>query len=233
MLNACPERLGSRLFGGETRSKALGSRGSGAAIGDFVLGKNATQEAFAKSLDGVDDAGNFYEIDAGTHEHVATVAQQNIFRQAPRRGDVIVQDGLSDGRGVRENNQQPAASQGWDLNLVAQCSEDAARTVRFLTGAVMACGGCVLSRRFDGAETAAIEFEFARAACVEMYSVLIATGLELSAQSHLTMAALCQCTRETIEATGGDPVRVDLTIRRPETAVLSGAGGTRGSGAID
>jgi hypothetical protein len=47
-----------------------------------------------------------------------------------------------------------------------------------------------------------------------MYSVLIAAGLELTAQSHLTMAALCQCTRETLEATAGDPVRVELTIRK-------------------
>ncbi len=101
----------------------------------------------------------------------------------------------------------------WDLTLTGVCTEDAPRTVRFLTGAVMACGGCVLSRRFDGGEAAAIEFEFVRAGCVEMYSVLIAAGLELSAQSHRTLAALCQCTRETLEATGADPVRVELTVR--------------------
>ena len=77
----------------------------------------------------------------------------------------------------------------------------------------MACGGYVLSRRFDAAESAAIEFEFMRATCVEIYSILIAAGLELSAQSHLTMGSLCQCTRETLEATAGDPVRVELTIR--------------------
>lgn len=70
--------------------------------------------------------------------------------------------------------------------------------MRFLTGAVMACGGYVLSRRFDAGESAAIEFEFVRATCVEMYSVLIAAGLDLSAQSHRTMVTLCQCTRETL-----------------------------------
>jgi len=98
--------------------------------------------------------------------------------------------------------------------LNALCADDTARTVRFLTGAVMACGGLVLSRRFEASEAAAIEFEFVRATCVEMYSILIASGLELSAQSHRIMATLCQCTRETIEATAGDPVRVELTIRR-------------------
>lgn len=76
----------------------------------------------------------------------------------------------------------------------------------------MACGGFVLSRRFDGAESGGIEFEFARAACVEMYGALIAAGLELSAQSHRTMAMLCQCTRETLEETAGDLVRIEVTV---------------------
>jgi hypothetical protein len=112
---------------------------------------------------------------------------------------------LAEPTGVRSN---------WNLSLTALCSDDAPRTVRFLTGAVMACGGCVLSRRFNPGETAEIEFDFVRATCVEMYSVLIAAGLELTAEAHLTMATLCQCTRETIEATAADPVRVLLTIRK-------------------
>jgi hypothetical protein len=109
--------------------------------------------------------------------------------------------------------EQTRARKDWDLNLTALCSDDAPRTVRFLTGAVMACGGFVLSRRFDPSGTAGIEFEFVRATCVEMYSILIAAGLELSAQSHRTLATLCQCTRETLESTAGDTVRVDITIR--------------------
>jgi hypothetical protein len=112
---------------------------------------------------------------------------------------------------ITEPSREP---KGWELSLNALCADDTARTVRFLTGAVMACGGFVLSRRFDAGETAAIEFEFVRAMCVEMYSVLIAAGLQLTAQSHLIMASLCQCTRETLEATAGDPVRVELTIHK-------------------
>jgi hypothetical protein len=121
---------------------------------------------------------------------------------------------VSDAGSVQAIGEERAGQEGWDLNLAAMCAEDAARTVRFLTGAVMACGGLVLSRRFDAGETAAIEFEFIRATCVEMYSVMIAAGLELTAQSHLIMATLCQCTRERLEATAGDPVRVELIIRR-------------------
>lgn len=120
---------------------------------------------------------------------------------------------FSDAASVRESNGVVKAEKGWDLRLHAHCSDDAPRTVRFLTGAVLACGGCVLSRRFDADESAAIEFEFVRATCVEMYSVLIAAGLDLTAQSHRTLATLCQCTRETLEDTAADPVRVELTIR--------------------
>jgi hypothetical protein len=112
---------------------------------------------------------------------------------------------------------------GWELNLIALGAEDAPRTIRFLTGAILACGGDVLSRRFDAGGTAAIEFEFVRAICVEMYSVLIATGLDLSAESHLALASLCQCTRETLESTAGDPVQVQLFIEpRPAKSKREG-----------
>ena len=132
---------------------------------------------------------------------------------------------FSDGAGVRELTEERWGNKGWELNLSALCSEDAARTVRFLTGAVMACGGCVLSRRFDAEQSAAIEFEFIRATCVEMYSVLIASGLELTAQSHMILATLCQCTRETLETTASDPVRVELVIRRADLLPQGEPGG--------
>jgi hypothetical protein len=131
----------------------------------------------------------------------------------------------SDLTGVRDLCGPTVLRNDWNLSLCALCSDDAPRTVRFLTGAVLACGGNVLSRRFEPGETAAIEFEFVRATCVEMYSILIAAGLELSAEAHLTMATLCQCTRETLEATAGDPVRVLLSIRRAGAKAHCGSGG--------
>lgn len=102
---------------------------------------------------------------------------------------------------------------GWSLTLTAFCDSDAPRVVRFLTGAVMACGGCVLSRRLEAQKHSAIRFQFARAICVEMYGVLLAAGLHLTAESHRNLAALCQCTRETMESTATDIVYMDLTIR--------------------
>jgi hypothetical protein len=133
---------------------------------------------------------------------------------------------ISDGGSVQTIAEERWGQKGWELNLAALCSDDAARTVRFLTGAVMACGGYVLSRRFDTEQTAAIEFEFIRATCVEMYSVLIAAGLELTAQSHVVMSTLCQCTRETLEMTASDPVRVELVIRRSDVLAHGDSGGS-------
>ena len=104
-------------------------------------------------------------------------------------------------------------SDAWNLILSACCDADAPRAVRFLTGAVLAFGGCVLSRSCEPGECATIEFQFARAACVEMYGILLAAGLRLSDASHDRLVSLCQCTRATRNFTGGDLVRIDLAIR--------------------
>jgi hypothetical protein len=50
------------------------------------------------------------------------------------------------------------------LRLTALSTEDPARTVRVLTGALLACGGWVLTRTQEKG-VAALDFEFARAAC--------------------------------------------------------------------
>jgi hypothetical protein len=137
----------------------------------------------------------------------------------------MVRFALSDGNSVHDFAEPTGVRNDWNLSLAALCSDDSVRTLRFLTGAVLACGGHVLARRFEPGETAAIEFEFVRATCVEMYSILIAAGLELSAEAHLAMASLCQCTRETLEATAGDPVRVVLSVRRSGTKERCEPGG--------
>lgn len=75
MLNAGAEGFGSGFFGGEARGKTLSKAGSGAAIRDFFRGKDAFEEAFAVALDGVRDARDFDEVNAGADQHEATVAQ--------------------------------------------------------------------------------------------------------------------------------------------------------------
>ncbi len=226
MLDAGTESFGARFFGSETRSETLRSAGSGAAIGYFLMSEHALKKPIAVALHGASDTRHFDEVDPGADQHDATVAQGETIRSGPVQIALMSSMRVSDADIVRDIAEQGKEQRGWELNLAALCAEDAARTVRFLTGAVMACGGFVLSRRFDANESAAIEFEFVRATCVEMYSVLIASGLELTAQSHLIMSSLCQCTRETLEATGGDPVRVDLMIRRTGTLPRCEPGGS-------
>jgi hypothetical protein len=98
------------------------------------------------------------------------------------------------------------------LQLTAMSADEPERLVRFLTGALVACGGWVLTRTTQGREMAELDFEFARGACVEIYAVLIAAGLELSRDSHLQMAELCQCTKNLIESKAFDIARVDLVV---------------------
>ena len=102
-------------------------------------------------------------------------------------------------------------SSGWLLQLSALCADDPARTVRILTGALLACGGWVLTRTHEKGAFA-IDFEFARAACVEVYAVLIGCGLELSRDSHLRMAELCHCTSNLIETRAFEIARINLVV---------------------
>lgn len=81
-----------------------------------------------------------------------------------------------------------------ELRLISRSEDAPEMTVYFLTGAIMACGGQMLSRRFHSDGSAALECEFPRAICVEIYSVLLSAGLRLSRGSHLKMAELCNCT---------------------------------------
>jgi hypothetical protein len=97
------------------------------------------------------------------------------------------------------------------LRLTALSADEPARTVRLLTGALLACGGWVLTR-IQEKGVASLDFEFARAACVEVYAVLIGCGLELSRDSHLRMAELCHCTKNLIETKAFEIVRIDLVV---------------------
>lgn len=103
-------------------------------------------------------------------------------------------------------------SDSWNLKLTALSADEPERLVRYLTGALLACGGWILTRSTQGKEAAELDFEFARASCVEIYSVLVATGLELSRNSHLQLAELCHCTKNLIDTRAFEIVRVDLVV---------------------
>jgi hypothetical protein len=87
------------------------------------------------------------------------------------------------------------------------------RLVCNLTGAILGCGGWVLSRGASDAGTVNMLFEFERQACVDIYSVLIAAGIELSQSGHLRFTELCQCTRNQGRSCGAEIASVDLEVQ--------------------
>ena len=63
-----------------------------------------------------------------------------------------------------------------------------------LHGLIYDCGGWVVSRDDLGPSMACFVFEFPRDICVEIYSALVSSGLELDPPSHRTLEELCRCT---------------------------------------
>ncbi|MFT4111853.1 hypothetical protein [Silvibacterium sp.] len=98
------------------------------------------------------------------------------------------------------------------LKLTAASGEDPERLIRFLSGVLLACGGWVLSRALQGKDMAEIDFEFVRSTCVEIYAALVATGLELSSDSHYQLAELCACTQRLMDDKAWEIARIDLVI---------------------
>jgi len=101
----------------------------------------------------------------------------------------------------------------WAMQMKAVSIEEPSRLVQTLTGAILGCGGWVLSRGANDSGAISMLFEFERQACVEIYSVLIAAGLELSQSGHIRFTELCQCTRSNQLDCGAEIASVDLEIQ--------------------
>jgi len=82
--------------------------------------------------------------------------------------------------------------------------------------------GWVLSRGANDAGTVNMLFEFERQACVDIYSVLIAAGLELSQSGHVRFTELCQCTRSNHLECGAEIASIDLEIQTYPGEALRG-----------
>ena len=112
---------------------------------------------------------------------------------------------------------QPGARQSlnipWAMQMKAVSTEEPSRLVHSLTGAILGCGGWVLSRGANDTGLVNMLFEFERQACVDIYTVLIATGLELSQLGHVRFTELCQCTRSQQRDCGAEIASVDLEIQ--------------------
>jgi len=101
----------------------------------------------------------------------------------------------------------------WAMQMKAISIEEPSRLVKTLTGAILGCGGWVLSRGANDTGTVNMLFEFERQACVDIYSLLIASGLELSQSGHIRFTELCQCTRSHQQECGTEIASIDLEIQ--------------------
>jgi len=120
-----------------------------------------------------------------------------------------------------ERGRAQAVSSFWAMQIKAVSTEDPSRLVKSLTGAILACGGWVLSRGANDAGTINMLFEFERQACVDVYSILVAAGLELSQSGHKRFTELCQCTRSLSTNCATEIASIDLEIQTYPSEIVS------------
>jgi hypothetical protein len=111
----------------------------------------------------------------------------------------------------------------WAMQMKAISIEEPSRLVQTLTGAILGCGGWVLSRGANDTGTVSMLFEFERQACVDIYSVMIAAGLELSQSGHIRFTELCQCTRSHQQDCGTEIASIDLEVQTFPVALTHSA----------
>ena len=81
----------------------------------------------------------------------------------------------------------------------------------------------VLSRGANDSGTISMLFEFERQACVDIYSLLIAAGLDLSQSAHIRFTELCQCTRSHQKECGAEIASIDLEIQTFPVEMVHGS----------
>jgi hypothetical protein len=124
---------------------------------------------------------------------------------------------------VQIQNAEQKISIPWAMQMKAISIEEPSRLVQTLTGAILGCGGWVLSRGANDSGTISMLFEFERQACVDIYSVMIAAGLELSQSGHIRFTELCQCTRSHPQDCETEIASIDLEIQTFPVEMMHGA----------
>lgn len=91
--------------------------------------------------------------------------------------------------------------------------EDPVDLLEMLSEAVLDCGAWVLSRGANDSGVVNILFEFERQACIDIYSAVVATGLDLSQSSHIRFTELCHCTLFQMHEHAHEVAGIDLEIQ--------------------
>jgi hypothetical protein len=112
-----------------------------------------------------------------------------------------------------EPRSERSMESAWAMQMKAVSLEEPSQLVQSLAGAVLGCGGWVLSRGASDTGTITMLFEFERRASMDIYSVLVATGLELSCNGHRRMTELCQCTRSGPSDCESEIASIDIEIQ--------------------
>src|SRR5271166_3919127 len=125
---------------------------------------------------------------------------------------------------VTDRDAGQSMSIPWAMQMKAISIEEPSRLVQTLTGAILGCGGWVLSRGANDTGAVTMLFEFERQACVDIYSILIAAGVELSQNGHIRFTELCQCTRSHQNDCGAEIASIDLEIQTFPVELVSAPG---------
>jgi hypothetical protein len=128
---------------------------------------------------------------------------------------------------IETRDLETASTSPWALQMRAVSLEEPGRLVQILTGGILGCGGWVLSRGTNDTGRVTMLFEFERQACVDIYTVLIAAGIELNRNGHVRFTELCQCTRLGPEEFGSDIASVDIEIQTYPLDESAGAPSSR------
>ena len=108
----------------------------------------------------------------------------------------------------------------WAIQINAISTEEPGRLVQRLTGAILGCGGWVLSRSASDTGLINLLFEFERRLCLDIYGVILGAGVELSRNGHLRFTELCQCALHSARDSGGEITSIDLEV---QTCIASDA----------
>jgi len=98
-----------------------------------------------------------------------------------------------------------------EMNGVSRVGPE--RLVQTLTGAILGCGGWVIRRGANNAGKVNLLFEFERQVCVDIYSVLVAAGVEFGEREHLRFTELCLCTRSHLQDCSTEIASIDLEVQ--------------------